>query len=83
VGRRLALGSLTPALSRAPERESLARFPSPRRERISVPYVTVVDMVNEPEPAPFRVGAYARISIEPDGTQTATARQLEDLPSLC
>ena len=35
-------------------------------------------MVNEPEPTPIRVGVYARISVDTDGTQTATARQLED-----
>ena len=33
---------------------------------------------HRPAPAPARVGVYARISVDADGTQTATARQLAD-----
>ena len=35
-------------------------------------------MATERESAPVRVGVYARISVDADGTQTATARQLAD-----
>ena len=35
-------------------------------------------MATERESEPIRVGVYARISVDADGTQTATARQLAD-----